>query len=214
MKRAVSRVLMAMAVGCLGESRREWSTAMLAEFEAAADEGDALPFAGGCLVAAWREMSKREEGHFLLSSYGLALGLMVPMAALQIGCAVMGLPYLFPGSDGLPVPLVKGGAHEVLLRTAYLNGVPSFTLLLLVLGVGHLRLAWVMLEHDWSRVVHVAAAMVAAAATLVFVMSAFFLDSSGALLQIAMLAIELVIVALVARWHARIFASLRIEHPG
>jgi membrane fusion protein (multidrug efflux system) len=47
---------MAVADGCMGRHRHEWSQAMLAEFDAAADAGEALSFALGCLLTAWREM--------------------------------------------------------------------------------------------------------------------------------------------------------------
>jgi hypothetical protein len=48
----VSRAIMAVAVCCLDESRREWSAAMRAEFETAVTEGKPLRFAVGCLAAA------------------------------------------------------------------------------------------------------------------------------------------------------------------
>ena len=101
MRAAAARALMALAVRSLGESRREWSVAMQAELETAVTEEEALSFATGCLVTAWREMLTCEEGRFVLTNYSLALGLMIPMAALQIGCALLGFPYLYPGSDGL-----------------------------------------------------------------------------------------------------------------
>ncbi|MCW3848548.1 hypothetical protein OF829_15035 [Sphingomonas sp. LB-2] len=214
MRAAVSRALMAMAAACMGEGRRGWATAMRAEFEMAEQAGDGLRFAIGCLAAAWRGMLTREEGHFILTSYALVLGLMIPMAAVQIGCALLGLPYLYPGTMGVPVAMLKGGAHEALLRSVYLNGLPSFTFLLLVLGAGHLRLAWAMLDRDWSRVLRAAAAMLAAALTLVLVMSAFFLDSSRALLQGGLLAVELATVAVVARWHGQLFPPPPVEQPG
>src|SRR3546814_3564115 len=83
MKTALSRAVMALAGCCMDESRREWSAAMRAEFDAAAPEGRSLSFATGCLVAAWREMLTREEGRYTLTNYALALGVMIPMAALQ-----------------------------------------------------------------------------------------------------------------------------------
>ncbi|WBY09477.1 hypothetical protein PIB19_09315 [Sphingomonas sp. 7/4-4] len=120
----MSRAVMALAVCCLGESRREWSAAMQAEFETAVTEGKPLLFAIGCLAAAWREMLTREEGRFVLTNYALVLGLMIPMAALQIGCALLGLPYLYPGPDGLRGALLEGGAHEALLRGVYQAAIP------------------------------------------------------------------------------------------
>jgi hypothetical protein len=214
MKAALARALMALAVRCFGESRRDWSAAMQAEFETAVADGEALPFAAGCLAAACRELLTREEGRFALTSYALALGLMIPMAALQIGSALFGFPYLYPGSGGLSGAILEGRAHEALLRGVYQAAIPSLALLLLVLGAGHLRIAWAMLDRDWSRVMRVGAFMLAAATTLILVMSVFFLDSSQAVLLAAVLAVELATVTMVARWHARLFPASVTEPPG
>lgn len=204
MKTALARAVMALAAACLGESRRQWGLAMQAEFESAAADGKPLLFAIGCLAAAWRALLTREEGRFVLTNYALALGLMIPMAALQIGCAVFGLPYLYAGQDGLRGALLDGGAQEGLLRSVYQAAVPSLSLLLLLVGVGHLCIAWAMLERDWARVRRMGALTLAAAATLIIFMGALFLDSSQALLQAAILAIELATVCVVARWHAQL----------
>jgi hypothetical protein len=207
MKVAIARAVMALAVASLSESRRQWSLAMQMEFETAVEEGKPLLFAIGCLTAAWREMVTREEGRFLLTSYALALGLMLPMAALQIGCAVTGLPYLYPGQTGLRGALLQGGAQEALLRGVYQAAVPSLSLLLLLLGLGHLRIAWAMLDRDWSRVQRTGMLTLAAAATLVIFMSTLFLDGRQAMLQAAVLAIELATLSVVARWHTQLFPA-------
>jgi hypothetical protein len=212
MRGALSRALMALAARSMGEGRRDWAAAMQAEYDAV-DKADALHFAAGCFVAAWRDLLRREEGHLVLASYGLALGLMIPMATIQIGSALLGLPYLHSGAGGVPLGLVNDGMHEGLMQTASQGGVPSFTILLLVMGVGHLRLAWALLDRDWVRGLRVAIAMAAALMTLVLVMSAFFLDSSRVLQQGGVLAIELATVAMVARWHARL-RPVMAEHPG
>src|SRR3546814_5549938 len=130
---------MALDVCCRDESRREWSAAMRAEFDAAAPEGRSLSFATGCLVAAWREMLTREEGRYTLTNYALALGVMIPMAALQIGCALFGLPYLYPGREGLSGALLVGSEHEALIRGVYQTAVTPLAFLLLLLGLGQDR---------------------------------------------------------------------------
>ena len=214
MKAALARALMALAVACLSESRREWSLAMQAEFEIAVAEGKPLRFAMGCLTAAWREIVTREEGRFLLTSYALALGLMIPMAALQIGCAVLGLPYLYPDQTGLGGALLQGGAQEALLRGVYQAAVPSLSLLLLLLGLGHLRIAWAMLDRDWRRVQRTGMLVLAAAATLIIFMGTLFLDGRQAMLQAAVLAIELATLSVVVRWHAQLFSATLAEHSG
>ena len=124
---------------------------MQTEFEIALADGGSLAFATGCLGTALRELLTREEGRFTLTNYALVLGLMVPMAALQIGCALFGLPYLYPGEGGLRGALLVGGPHEGLMRATYQAIVPSLALLLLTVGVGHLLTAWAMLEKDSSQ---------------------------------------------------------------
>lgn len=214
MRAAVARAVMALAVCCLSESRREWSLAMQIEFETVVVEGKPLSFAIGCLAAAGREMLTREEGRFVLTSYALALCLMIPMAALQIGCAVLGLPYLYAGQGGLRGALLEGGSQEALLRGVYQAAVPSLSLLLLLLGLGHLRIAWAMLERDWSRVRRAGTLTLAAAATLIIFMGTLFLDSRQAVLQAAVLTIELATLSVVTRWHAQLFRTAAAEDPS
>ncbi|MFA6113910.1 MAG: hypothetical protein WC729_07950 [Sphingomonas sp.] len=214
MKATVSRAVMALAVCCLDESRREWSAAMLAEFEAAVTDGKPLLFAIGCLAAAWREMLTRERGRFVLTNYALVLGVMIPMAALQIGCALLGLPYLYPGQHGLSGALLEGGTHEGLLRGVYQAAIPSLAFLQLLIGLGHLRIAWVMLNRDWAGVTRSGMRMLAAAATLILFMGVLFLDSTQALLQGAVLAIELAAVSMVARWHVQLSPAAGTQQPG
>ncbi len=214
MKAAVSRAMMALAINCLGEGRREWSAAMQAEHEAAAADGKSLSFAAGCLAAAWRDLLTREEGRFTLTSYALALGVMIPMAAVQIGCALLGFPYLYPGQEGLAGALLVGGEHEALMRGTYQAAVPPLALVLLSLGIGHLCIAWAMLERDWDRVARIGTLALAVAVTLILFMAVLFLDASQAVLQTAVLAIELASVWMVVRWHAQLFPSAVAEHPG
>lgn len=214
MKTAMARIAMSLAAGCLGERRREWSMAMQAEFETALAEGEALQFAIGCLMAAWREMLTDEEGRLLLTSYALVLCLIIPMAALQVGCALFGLPYLYPGQEGLPGALLEGGAHENLLRGIYQAAILPLTLLQILIGLGHLRIAWMMLEHDWAGVTRSGISTLAASVTLILFMSILFIDGSQALLQGAVLAIELAAVAILARWHAQLSPGAGTRQPG
>ncbi|MET3713710.1 hypothetical protein ABIC65_004445 [Sphingomonas trueperi] len=199
---AFSRALMALACRCLGEGRREWAQAMRAEFDAVVEDGRPLPFAIGCLFGALRQMPMQEEGRFILTNYTLALGIMMPMAALQVGCAVFGLPYLFPGTEGLRGTMIP--AQELLFGGAYRAAVPSLTILLLLSGGGQLRVAWLMLERDWSRVTSTGMAILATIATLILFMGTLFLDTSQVVTQGAVLAVELVVLAGLSRWHAEL----------
>lgn len=141
MTRPLARAIMMIAFAGMDIGRADWSRAMAAECEVAAADGRALPFAGGCLVAAGRDMLASASGRFVLTSYAVALGIMLPMAALQIGCAIFGFPYLYPDQRGLSGALLVGSPHEALLRSIYLGAVPALALIQLAAGIGHLRLA-------------------------------------------------------------------------
>lgn len=201
MRAHLSRCLMALAAACLGESRREWSMAMLIEFEHAVAPQDQLRFAGGCLIAAWRQMLRGEEGRFMLASYALATSVIVPMAALQIGCALLNFPYLYPGQQGIIGALTEGRAYEHLLRGVYQATILPIALLQLALAVGHLRLGWSLLERDWPAVLRFGMQNLAAAVTLVSFMAVLFLDSRQALLQGVVIGIEIATILALARWH-------------
>jgi hypothetical protein len=92
--------------------------------------------------------------------------------------------------------------------------VPSLSLLLLLVGLGHLRIAWAMLDRDWRRVQRTGMLALAAAATLIIFMATLFLDGRQAMLQAAVLAIELATLSVVIRWHAQLFAATPAQDSG
>ena len=196
-------LLMVLATRCLGDRRREWALAMEAEFEAAVEDGRPLAFAVGCLAASLREMPARAEGRYALASHAVAVCLIVPMAALLLLGVCVGFPYLSPGQAGL-YGLLSGGGPELAPNDAHWSAVPSLAGLVLLLGVGHLPLAWFLLDRDWGRVAVMGRLNAAVAATLVCFMAVLFLDDLRALVQAAALAAELAIVAGLARWHERL----------
>lgn len=204
MTRALSRALMTLATGSLGESRRDWALAMESEFEIAAEEGAPLAFAAGCLAAAWREVPHHAEGRLAIANYGLALGLLIPMAVLLFG-EVAALPALLTGSaHGIPAMGANVSAYVVWAR---LSAAPVMLMLWLSLGVAHLGLAWTLVERNWSRVVKIGALIGATLLTLVVLMAVLFLDL-GSLAPTGMaLAAELGVITLVARSHTRLLAS-------
>jgi hypothetical protein len=199
MKTALPRALMALAACCLGERHHEWARAMQAEFEAAADEGKPMSFALGCLVAAWREMPAHEEGRFVLASYVLAIGLIVPAAALMLASIYAGAPAAHLGGDLLPL----GNGREPLLTKANLSAVPSLAVLVLLLAAGHLSIAWTMLERDWQRVAARTRLTAAMTVTLAIFSGLVFLSDSG-LIPAAVSALELAGIFVLARWHAEL----------
>ncbi len=213
MTMSLSRTILAIATACLGEDRQTWSRAMNAEYHVAAADGQALSFAAGCLVAALREMVGSAKGRFVLTSYAVALGIMVPMAAIEIGCVVFGLPYLYPDERGLSGAILVGGSHAALLRPIYLCAVPAFAILQLVAGAGHLRLAWSLLERDWAGALRWAMLTLAGMTTLTIFMAAFFLDSRQALIQGVVVVIELAILLFIMRRHTELHPGARTEQP-
>lgn len=214
MRMSLSRAILAIATACMGEDRQTWSRAMNAEYHVAAVEGQALSFATGCLWAAWREMVSSAKGRFVLASYAVALGLMVPMAAIEIGCAVFGLPYLYPDERGLSGAILVGGSHEALLRPIYMSAIPAFAFLQLVAGAGHLRLAWLLLERNWAGALRWAMLTLAGMTTLVIFMGAFFLDSRQALIQGIVVVIELAVLLVIMRRHTELHGVVEIEQTG
>lgn len=189
-----SRALVALAAHGLGDDRREWGLAMRAEFEAAVEDGKPLRFAIGCLACSWRQMPAREEGRFVLASHLLAIGFLIPVAAVLIWDSLIGVSN--------PRSAVRVGL-SALADGPNRAAVPSLVAVLLLLGLGHLRLAWVMLERDWERVRSAGMLNAAASMTLVAIAGAMFLRDAGFLLEAAILtAAELAAVAALAQWHA------------
>jgi len=199
----LARLVMALATRCLGRERGAWARAMRGEFEAAVDDRRPLAFALGCLAAAWRAMPGHDEGRFVLARYLLALGLIVPLAAFHLGCAGSGLRFLLAGPDSYYTLLAQGGGAAQQLAGAYRSAVPAMTALLLALGIGHLLIAWTLLDCRWRRVAALWALTAAAAATLVAIIVALAPSAAGIAVQVAGLAIELAAVPALAAWHRR-----------
>jgi hypothetical protein len=196
---------MEVAFRCLGASRREWALAMRAEFDVAVADGRPFAFAGGCLVAAWREMPNHAEGRLVLSNYALALGVVIPLAVLQFGLA-LGISSAFAAgfsAGGAPGGAVLvGGSQNLLLAPSQLDAAPGLAGLWFLIGLGHLRLAWVLVERDWGRVANAGALIGAALTTLSLFTTALALDATFVVLQGAAIAIEFMTIVGAAGRHA------------
>jgi hypothetical protein len=204
MTAAVARAVMALAVCCMGESRREWAEAMRAEFDEALAEGKPFAFAIGCLAAAWREMPEHAEGRLGLANYTLALGLVIPMAALQFA-----LPFGFSTivGEGFGGVLLIGADTRNPVLACQSDAAPCLLALWLMLGVGHLRLAWVLVARDWARMAKTGAFICATLITLYIVMALMVLDLTFVILQTLAIAVELRVLVAVARRHAELLAD-------
>src|SRR5687768_1017876 len=128
MRAAASRAVMALAVHCLPAIRRQWANAMLVEFEAASEDGKPLSFATGCLVAALRELPRHQQGRFVITSWLLAITIIVPAAGVLISSLVAGSSESY---------LAYG---EAVVSEANWSAVPSLQLLLLCVATLQLRL--------------------------------------------------------------------------
>lgn len=200
MKMAIARAMMIMAVRSLGYSRRDWALAMQAEFEVAAEAGNALSFAFGCLVGAWREVLAHEEGRFALASYLLAIGVILPLGGLLLSSVASGYSYLAPVEAG--AGNVFGSGRPVFPVTyANQSGLSLLAMLTFVLGLGHLYMAWAILERNWIRVAVAGRIGAAVMATIVTFTGILFLYDTCALPQVVAIAIELSAIWLLARWH-------------
>jgi hypothetical protein len=203
MMAAVPPAVLALAVTCLGGRRGEWALAMKAEFEAAREDGKALTFALGCLIAACRDLPAHEEGRVVLASHFLALAVIVPVTALMISSVLIGFPTSYLGHVGVQGLLEISSGHGPLLSDANRSAIPSLALLVLLLAALNLRIAWLALDRDWTRLAAVGAMSAAATATLVIFSGLVFLDHVAALAQATALTVELAAASALARWHAR-----------
>ena len=181
MSALVARAVMTLAARCMGDHRRDWARAMAAECEFAAADGRALSFAGGCLIAAWRAMPGDRQGRFTLASHALAVGVMVPVAAALLFVAVFGV------------------MDATSINAANRPAMPAVTVLILALSTGQLRLAWLLLERDWERLVQTAMQVAAATLTLASFAAVLFLGDARAWWPVAFVAIELAAVVALAR---------------
>lgn len=201
---------MALAVSSLGETRQEWASAMVSEYGMAARDGRPMAFAIGCLIAAWREMPRYREGRLTLASHALALGVLIPTAAIQLACA-LGLPFLPARLGALYSLLSVGSAHDPFLLSSQVGAVPALLLLRCALAIGQVRLAWLLLERDWSRAFETGALIAAVTMTLLIFMQVLFIGGLFMIAQAAVLALELTAVLVAARWHERLAPNYSSE---
>lgn len=204
---------MVLAARSLGAHRSAWAQAMAAELETADEEGRSLRFALGCLMGAWRTMPAHAEGRFVLASYALSLGVLVPVAAMLVLATAFGFPF-FAASRGVEGYLLGSGAHVLLLNAGNMIVAPSLALLMLLMAALHLPVAWWMLDSDWDRVAAASRFGAAAVTTLTIVTSCAALDPSRLLLPIGVLAAEMGAIWALTRWHHRLFGDDALDDFG
>lgn len=197
---------MRLARHCIGAGRGDWGAAMQAEFEEAARDGRPLAFATGCLFAAWREMGMQQEGRGVLANYTLALGMLLPMAALQLGGAV-GLATPYGDRAAIGMLASQAGANPYLI-CVHASAASLVALLWLLLAAAHVSLAWMLVDENWPGIVKSGAVIGATTTTLALFAGVTMLDPSALIPQVAGLAVEYVAIGLVARRQARFLRIL------
>jgi len=177
---------------------------MQAEFEAAVEDGKPFLFAIGCLAAALRSMVTQGEGRLVLTNYLLALGLLIPMAAMQFQQAIGLAMFIENGaSQGM---LADNVARNPYLIWSLNSAAPVLLTLSLLLGIAQLCLAWVLVEGNWSCVVKLGALIGAATLTLLLLSGVLMLALLPQVVHVAALGVELAAILFTARWHARVLA--------
>jgi len=201
---------MALATYSLGDDRHEWALAMQAEYEEARAAGRQLGFATGCLVAAWREMPRHAEGRLVLADHALALGLLIPVAFLQFACAIG----LSSGQSGIYGMLAMVGTKDPYLANAQLGALPVLLVLWLLLGSAHLRLAWALLDRDWTRVVQSGSLIAAAALTLVMLVGVLHLEAAFLGPVVGVMVVELILILAASHLHGRASPETTLAHSA
>lgn len=209
MRQALGRAAMVLAAAVLGRERREWAAAMRAEFEVAREAGEALPFALGCLWSAVPQLFVRDEGRRALASHVLAVGILLPVAVLLLASVALGFPYLT--GDALNLGGAVGSGPTLSINVANRKGLPLLALLSGAIGVGHLCLAWALLERDWRRVTMLGRSGAATVVSMLIFAAILSLGDPRALPQAALIALELAAVWSVVWWHDEAVADLARE---
>jgi uncharacterized membrane protein len=100
----------------------------------------------------------------------------------------------------MPGAMIDRASYEHQMRGVYQAAVPALAVLMVLLGLGQLRISWAMLERDWAGVRRFSLISLAAALTLIVTMYLLLLDGRNALLLSAILAVELVTLIVLAGW--------------
>ena len=201
MRARLAWTIVALAARTLGTRHADWAQAMKAELDVAIDDGRPMSFAAGCLLASWRQMLRFSEGRLTLASHLLAIGIIVPLAALWLWLGLLGYPYLAIGNVGV-WGFIEGRSEQIpLLLVGEWSLAPALTMVILLQSVGQLLLAWFLLERDWPRVSSVARFNAAPLTTLLLVTSMIAVVGYGVLFGITALITETLAVLALAWWH-------------
>jgi len=197
----LSRCVMAVAIVCLGVRRREWGLAMQGGFEASIADGEPLSFALGCLLAACRARLAAPDRRLALASYALAVGLILPLAAVLAVDAIVGFPYLDFAQDNVVGILAVGGASSTPLDNGNRAAASSLSMVVFLLAGTSVLIAWATLDRNWVRVSATERFAGAATLTLIMVVGLLGFDETRMILSILGFVAQHVVVLMLMQRH-------------
>ena len=197
MSNTLAKILMVIAIACLGNSRQDWARDMLAGFREADEAGHPLAFAFRCLLRALREMPRHAEGRETLSRYAVAAFILLPSALILFSGALAGYPFvhLFGLQPHAAPAWMPGGVND-----GNRFSMQTLTVLFLILSARPLITAWFLLECDWARVGTAQRFAAAIITTIAIFTSVLMQEARSAALPAALLTIELIALTMIARW--------------
>ena len=195
---ALETLLRKLMLRCALPEDRDWALAMCCEYEEVRRTGGGVGFLAGCLFAIAGRLLRHTEGRDAIARHMVVLGIVLPIAIFQFGCALSGVMLMRSGSDAFHASLVQQGL--VAEASRYLQFAPVVTLSLITLALAHAATGWLVLDRNWRGIA--VSGTVTALVTLVLVstIAAISTETFGLALHGALLGIELVLLAALYFW--------------
>jgi hypothetical protein len=197
----LARGMMDVALAMLGPHRRTWGRAMRAEFGVAAEAGEGLTFALGCLQTAMCELPTHRAGRLALSRYTFALGLILPVAGILLVGVWTGYPYVAEPYASAFAALARLPTGLPVINPGNLSAVPVLASVLLLRVAGLALVAWFAADGDWDKAGAWQRLGAAVTITLALFAAIITLDLTCIVVPLVALAIEVLAIALLRRWH-------------
>lgn len=198
MRAWLARMLMKLSLATFAGHRRRWADAMRAEFDYAAEAGDALPFAIGCVAASWRDLPGSVEGRLTLLRYALAVLVLLPSAGLLLTGVYFGYPFAEPD---LTHGVAKAASGVPLFNEGNRSAVGILGVMLVLRVCSLSLLAWLIVERRWQHVGRLQALNLAVTITFAIFCAVVMVDVNGIVLPMLTIALELLATAHVRRQH-------------
>ncbi|MEN3972994.1 hypothetical protein WJS89_09980 [Sphingomicrobium sp. XHP0235] len=198
MSPVVGTFLCRLILRCASREDRDWALAMCCEYEEVRRTGGGVDFLAGCLLAIAGRLLRHAEGRHALARHMVVLGMILPVAIFQFGCALSGILLMRNGTDAYHAGL----AHQGLGQAArlYLESAPIMTLLLLILALAHAATGWLLLDRNWRGVAVTGTVTALVTVALVANIAAISAETSGMTLHGALLGVEIVVLAALYLW--------------